>query len=221
MESWHSYFSSLGPADDDKSFSELPVLQPLPTKLWPLHEPCIGEEVCSLLELIGGSRFNFRKCVFFIYFVIWKGATCVLCAFENPIQMISCSGSPKSSACTNTDSELLRGWKLLPCSVNPLIAEQRTSEHCFPTIDLNYRAKLLDLPETCIHGTETITILEQIYSELLVSLFFVRDLRRVTVLCLHWIFSRCSQFLSTKGANINQSLLAASPFSIPLQLFWK
>lgn len=220
MESWHSYFSSLGPADD-KSFSELPVLQPLCNKLWPLHEPCIGEDVCSLLEFIGGSRFNFRKRVVLIYFIIWKGARYVLSAFENSIQMISCLGSSKSSACTNTNSELLRGWKLLPCSVNPLIAEHRTSEHCFPTTDLNYRAKLLDPPETCIHGTETITILEQIYSELLVSLLFLRDLRSVTVLHLHWIFSRCSQFLSTKGANINQSLLAAPLFSIPLQLFWK
>lgn len=171
MESWHSYFSSLGPADDDKSFSELPVLQPLPNKLWPLHEPCIGEEICSLLEFIGGSRFNFRKGVFLIYFIIWKGARYVLSAFENPIQMI-CLGSPKSSACTNRNSEVLRGWKLLPCSVNPLIAEHRTSEHYFPTTDLNYRAKLLDPPETCIHGTETFTILEQIYSELLVSLIF-------------------------------------------------
>lgn len=144
MESWHSYFSSLGPADDDKSFSELPVLQLLPDKLWPLHELCIGEVICSLLEFIGGSRFNFRKCVFLIYFIIWKGARYVLSAFENPIQMISCLGSPKSSACTNTDSELLRGWKLLPCSVNPLIAEHRTSEHYFPTTDLNYRAKPLD-----------------------------------------------------------------------------
>lgn len=107
--------------------------------------------------LIGGSRFNFKKCVVFIYFMIWKGARHIPSTFENPIQMISCLDSATSSSYTNTNSELFQGWKLLPCSADPLITEQRTSEHCFPAINWNYRAKLSDPSETCICGCETIT----------------------------------------------------------------